>query len=152
GLVLRFGGHAAAAGLTLRESDFDVFRDAFEETVRALLTPADLARELQTDGSLQINEVTIESARTIAQGVWGHGFAEPHFFDAFEVTEQRIVGGRHMRLKLMRAGRTFDGMLFGTCEPLPRSIEALYRLDVNEYNGLQALQLTLHHWRAPATP
>ena len=152
GLVLRFGGHAAAAGLTLRESDFDVFRAAFEKTVRALLTPADLARELQTDGSLQIDEVTIESARAIAQGVWGQGFAEPHFFDAFEVTEQRIVGGRHMRLKLMRAGRAFDGMLFGTCEPLPPNIEALYRLDVNEYNGLQALQLTLHHWRAPAPP
>jgi single-stranded-DNA-specific exonuclease len=152
GLVLRFGGHAAAAGLTLRESDFDVFRTAFEDTARSLLTPADLARELQTDGSLPIQEVTIDSARTIAQCVWGHGFAEPHFFDVFEVTEQRVVGGRHMRLKLTRAGRAFDGMLFGTCEPLPRNIEALYRLDVNEYNGLQALQLTLQHWRTPTTP
>jgi hypothetical protein len=57
-----------------------------------------------------------------------------------------------MKLKLMRAGRAFDGILFGTCEPLPQTIEAVYRLDVNEYNGLQSLQLTLHHWRAPSTP
>jgi single-stranded-DNA-specific exonuclease len=147
GLVLRFGGHAAAAGLTLRESDFAVFRAAFEDVTRSLITAADLERQVETDGSLDLHDATIESARTIARAVWGQGFPEPCFFDGFEVIDQRLVGGRHARLKLSRSGRAFEGMLFGTSDPVPQRIEAVYRLDVNEFNGMEALQLTLQHWR-----
>jgi single-stranded-DNA-specific exonuclease len=147
GLVLKFGGHAAAAGLTLRESDFAVFAAAFEETVRSLVTAADLERQLETDGSLDIRELTFDSARAIGACVWGQGFPEPRFFDAFDVVNQRLVGGKHLKLKLARAGRGYDGMLFGEAEPLPSRIEAVYRVEVNEFNGSAGLQLTLHHWR-----
>jgi single-stranded-DNA-specific exonuclease len=147
GLVLKFGGHAAAAGLTLREPDFATFRTAFEDTVRSLLTAADLERQLETDGSLDARELTFDFARTIADCVWGQGFPEPRFFDAFDVVNQRLVGGRHLKLKLGREGRAYDGMLFGEAEPLPRRIEAVYRVELNEFNGTSALQLTLHHWR-----
>jgi single-stranded-DNA-specific exonuclease len=147
GLVLKFGGHAAAAGLTLREPDFDAFRTAFEDTVRSLLTAADLERQLETDGSLDPRELTFDFARAIADCVWGQGFPEPRFFDAFDVVNQRLVGGQHLKLKLGRAGRAYDGMLFGEAEPLPNRIEAVYRVELNEFNGTSALQLTLHHWR-----
>jgi len=151
-LVLRFGGHAAAAGLTLRESDLDVFRSAFEHTARSLLTAADLQRQVETDGSLEVDDATLGHAHAIASGVWGQGFPEPRFFDAFEVTEQRIVGGRHLRLKLARSGRAFNGMVFGNCDTISSNIEAVYRLDVNEYHGTEALQLTLDYWRPIAAP
>ena len=150
GLVLRFGGHAAAAGLTLREENFDVFRTAFDATARSLLTAADLERQLETDGSLDLKDANFECARAIAQGVWGQGFPEPRFFDAFEVTQQRVVGGRHLKLKLARAGRAFEAILFGTCDPLPHRIDAVYRFEVNEFNGMRGLQLTLQHWRPAA--
>jgi single-stranded-DNA-specific exonuclease len=149
GLILRFGGHAAAAGLTLRESDFDVFRGAWEDTVRSLVTAADLQRQIETDGSLGLSDATLASGKAIARAVWGQGFPEPRFFDGFEVVNQRVVGGRHMKLKLSRAGRAFDAILFGECDPVPSRIEAVYRLDVNEFNGGETLQLTLQHWREP---
>ena len=148
GLVLRFGGHAAAAGLSLREADFELFRRAFEETVRSLLTAADLARQLDTDGSLASQDATYAFASTIADGVWGQGFPEPCFFDTFEVAGQKIVGEAHTRLKLVRNGKAFEAMLFGENATLPARIEAAYRLEVHAYGGLQSLQLTLTHWRS----
>lgn len=146
GLILKFGGHAAAAGLTLRERDFTRFCDAFEQTVRSLVTAAELERQILTDGSLALEDATLDAAAAIAVQPWGAGFPEPHFHDAFSVAEQRVVGGRHLRLKLLREARPFDAMLFGAAEPLPPRICAVYRLDVNEYQGARSLQLTLHHW------
>jgi single-stranded-DNA-specific exonuclease len=150
GLILRFGGHAAAAGLTVRESDFDVFRCVWEDTVRSLVTAADLQRQIETDGSLGLGDATLASGKAIAHAVWGQGFPEPRFFDGFDVVNQRVVGGKHMKLKLSRAGRAFDAILFGECDPMPSRIEAVYRLDVNEFNGGETLQLTLQHWREPS--
>lgn len=150
GLLLKFGGHAAAAGLTLRETDLDAFRASFEETVRSLITARDLDRELDTDGSLAPGELTFETARTLGACVWGQGFPEPRFLDTFEVVAQRAVAARHMKLRLGREGRegrTYDGMLFGATEPLPPRIEAVYRLELNEFNGTVGLQLTVQHWR-----
>ncbi|MGE5523195.1 MAG: single-stranded-DNA-specific exonuclease RecJ [Rhodospirillaceae bacterium] len=146
GLILKFGGHAAAAGLTLRESDFPRFRSAFEETVRALVSPSDLERQIETDGSLALEDATLEAAAALAVHPWGSGFPEPRFHDCFEVAGQRVVGGRHLRLKLVRDTRSFDAMLFGTVEPLPPRIAAVYRLEVNEFQSTRSLQLTLHHW------
>jgi single-stranded-DNA-specific exonuclease len=147
GLILKFGGHAAAAGVSLRERDFEVFREAFERTVRGLVSPADLERQLDCDGSLAPHEATLDAAWAVADCVWGQGFPEPRFFDAFAVVDQRVVGGRHVKLKLARAERVYDGMLFGDCGAVAPRIEALYRLDVNEFNGAHALQLTIQQWR-----
>ena len=147
GLVLRFGGHAAAAGLTIRECDFDRFRIAFDSTVRSLVNESDLEKQIETDGSLGPAECTFDLARAIAACVWGQGFPEPRFFDAFEVKQQRIVGGQHTRLRLARSGRAYDAILFGETRPLPPRVEAVYRIEVNEYNGMQGLQLGVQHWR-----
>jgi single-stranded-DNA-specific exonuclease len=147
GLLLRFGGHAAAAGLALRETNFAHFRDAFEATARSLLSASDLELQIETDGSLDAYELTFDLARALSDGVWGQGFPEPRFFDTFDVVEQRIVGGEHLKARLRRAGRAFEAMLFGAIDPLPERIEAVYRVGLNEFNGSYALQLTLHHWR-----
>lgn len=146
-LISKFGGHAAAAGLTLREADFGRFRDAFEETARELLSPADLERVIETDGSLAEHEVSLETAHLVEAGVWGQGFPRPSFHDCFDVLSQRVVGSRHLKLRLGRSGREFDAMLFGASEPLPPRIEAVHHLDVNEYQGLASVQLTLEHWQ-----
>ena len=147
GLLSRFGGHAAAAGLTLREADFERFRAAFESTVRTLLTPADLERIIETDGTLPARYMTLELARLFEQQVWGQGFPQPTFNDEFTVVQQRVVGERHLRLRLARNGNEYDAMLFSRCAPLPARIHAVYRLAVNDYNGVQRLQLTVEHWQ-----
>ncbi len=147
GLIVRFGGHAAAAGLTLRESDFGRFRDAFEDTAQQLLSPADLERVIETDGGLADDEVTLDTAQLVNAGIWGQGFPRPTFHDPFDVVSQRIVGERHLKLKLARPGRTFEAMLFGATGPLPPRIEAVHHLDINEYQGQRTLQLTIEHWQ-----
>jgi single-stranded-DNA-specific exonuclease len=147
GLLLKFGGHAAAAGLTLRERDFERFRRAFEETAQAALTPADLQRQLETDGPLDITELTLESALLVREQIWGQGFPEPRFYDRFDVVGQRIVGERHLKLRLARDQRVFEAMLFGATPRLPSRIGAVYRLDVNDYNGNRTVQLCVDHWQ-----
>lgn len=156
-LIVRFGGHAAAAGLTLHENGFNAFRDAFEAVATELLTPADLEREWVTDGSLPPDDMTLANATTLADSVWGQGFPEPRFYDHFEVVAQCIVGERHLKLRLRReasplGGRRgmqqLDAMLFGHADPLPETIAATYRLSANHYNGAVTLQLLLEHWQA----
>ena len=147
-LILKFGGHAAAAGLTLRESDFERFAAAFEATARQALSPADLEEEIDTDGSLAIGEATLENAALLRDQVWGAGFPEPRFVDRFQVLGQRIVGERHLKVRLAREAREFEAMLFGTTGRLPPHVEAVYRLDVNDYDGNRRTQLIVQHWFA----
>ncbi len=147
-LIVRFGGHAAAAGLTLHENGFKPFCAAFEAVATELLTPADLEREWVTDGSLPPEDMTLANATTLADTVWGQGFPEPRFYDHFEVVAQRIVGERHLKLRLRRGKQQLDAMLFGHTDPLPESIAATYRLSANHYNGAVTLQLLLEHWQA----
>ncbi|WP_333840750.1 single-stranded-DNA-specific exonuclease RecJ [Pelomicrobium sp.] len=146
GLIVRFGGHAAAAGLTLPAGGLEAFREAFEACARELLTEADLEQVLETDGPLDPQEATLELARLLARHVWGQGFPEPLFDDCFQVESQRVVAGRHLKLKLAKAGVRFDAMLFSHAEELPSRIRAAYRLEVNEFNGEERVQLTLRHW------
>lgn len=146
GLLLKFGGHAAAAGLTIREADFGRFTAAFEEAVQRVLTPADLERQIETDGSLELEHMTLETAVALNEPIWGQGFPQPCFDDRFEVVGQRVVGAQHLKLKLVRFGVGFDAMLFRHSEPLPPNIRAVYRFGANEYNGTRSVQLTLEHW------
>lgn len=159
GLLLKFGGHAAAAGLTVRSSDFEKFRDAFEQTAQALLTPADLTHVIETDGDLSESEMNLELAQHLTKQVWGQGFFQPTFNARFRVEHQRVVGEKHLKLKLRKeetqagkrrsrepAGRLYDGILFSQNVPLPELIDAVYRLRVNEFNGNATLQFILDHW------
>ena len=149
-LILRFGGHAAAAGLTLREGEFARFRAAFEAVAQTLLSPADLARVIETDGGLPTEHCTLEAARVLEHQVWGQGFAAPTFDDEFTVARQRVVGERHLKLRLMKGDVEVEAMLFSQAGPLPARIHAVYRLAVNEWNGAQTLQLTIEHWQSAA--
>jgi len=147
GLIRKFGGHAAAAGLTLPEQELERFRVAFEEAVRALLSPSDLDRVIETDGDLAPDDHSLELAELLEEGIWGQGFPRPSFGGRFEVASQRVVGERHLKLKLARSGRQLDAMLFGATGPLPARIEAVYRLGLNEYQGLRSVQVTIEQWQ-----
>jgi single-stranded-DNA-specific exonuclease len=146
GLILKFGGHAAAAGLTLRESDFERFREAFEETAQSLLTPADLERVIETDGVLASGALTPEVVALLSAPVWGHGFPAPRFCDEFEVTAQRVVAEKHLKLTLAQGGQRIEAIRFNFMETAPRRIRAVYQPALNEYNGRTSVQLNIEHW------
>ena len=150
GLILKFGGHAAAAGLTIRRDDFERFSLALEETTATLVSPSDLERVIETDGALAAADMQIELARLLEKEVWGQGFPHPSFNSDFTVENQRVVGEKHLKLRLSLSGRAFDAMLFFHSNPLPERILAVYRLAVNEYNGAQSLQLNIEHWQPAA--
>ncbi len=151
GLLVRFGGHAAAAGLTLAEPDLPRFAAAFEAVAREQITPAQLRRTLETDGPLAPGELDLALAEALRREVWGQGFPAPVFDDVFAVADQRIVGGRHSRLALAGPGDSgklrYPAILFNHAEPLPGAIRAAYRPDVNEWNGTTSLQLVIEHWQ-----
>ena len=146
GLIMKFGGHAAAAGLTLLEADFDRFRAAFEETAQALLLPADLERVIETDGSLAPGELTAEVIALLSGPVWGQGFPAPRFCDEFDVSAQRIVGEKHLKLTLARGGLRVDAIQFGHADAAPQRIRAVYHPALNSYNGRTSVQLQIDHW------
>jgi single-stranded-DNA-specific exonuclease len=145
GLLLRFGGHAAAAGLTLREENLGNFEALFEEVVRGLLSPADLTRSIETDGPLEAGWMSLESARMLDGEIWGQGFPAPLFCDEFEVEKQRILKDRHLKLTLRKGAARFEAIQFNFAESVPPSVRAAYRLAVNEFNGLAGVQLVLEH-------
>jgi len=151
GLLQKFGGHAMAAGMTIREADFNDFAQAFDEVVRAHLQPDDLNAVLHSDGTIADDEMTLETARTITDGgPWGQGFAEPLFDGRFEVVSSRVVGGKHWKLVLCPAGSDLavDAIAFNACETLPvmpQRVHAAYRLDENEWQGRVSLQLRIEY-------
>ena len=151
GLIARFGGHAFAAGLTIAEADLPRFRQLFEAVAREALSPAQLARVLETDGALGADELGFELARATRAAVWGQGFEAPVFDGRFDVVEQRVVGSGHSKLTLRRADvadrARYPAMLFGHADPLPAGIRAAYRPDINEWNGSESLQLVITHWQ-----
>ncbi len=147
-LILKFGGHAMAAGLTVPEALFSQFQAAFEQVVQEQLTPADLERLIETDGDLPARQANLQLAQELDRGVWGQGFAPPAFHSLFDVVGQRVVGEKHLKLRLAREGCEFDAMLFFHDQLLPERIEAVYQLGVNEYNGQQTAQLIVRHWEA----
>ena len=147
GLLAKFGGHAFAAGLTLAESDLPRFATMFEAIAREQLSPADLARTLDSDGGLAPGELDVELAAALRAEVWGQGFPAPVFDDTFSVLAQRTVGEHHSKLALARGTERFDAILFRHADPLPRSIRAAYRPDVNEWRGQVSLQLVIEYWQ-----
>jgi single-stranded-DNA-specific exonuclease len=146
GLILKFGGHAAAAGLTLRELDFPRFRTAFEEAARKLLSPADLEQVLETDGSLASGELTAQTCSILAEPVWGHGFPAPRFCDEFVVAAQRVVVEKHLKMTLALGKQRLEAIRFNHVESAPARIRAVYHPSLNHYNGRTSVQLSIEHW------
>lgn len=149
-LVRKFGGHAMAAGLTIDRGDVAVFAEAFDQVVRSLLSPTDLQQVIEVDGSLAALDCSLEVAQLLEDQVWGQGFTAPRFCDEFEVVDQRVVGGRHLKLRLRQPGAsaTLDGIRFGDDTYFPDVVRSVYRLQVNDYNGVQSPQLIIEHWSA----
>src|SRR5487761_1978489 len=148
GLILRFGGHAAAAGLTIRSEGLVQFGELFERTVRDLLAASDLARSIETDGALESAYMNLDTIRMLEREVWGQGFPQPLFCDRFAVASQRVVGDKHLKLRLQKDGKSFDAIRFNSLAPATATIRAVYRLAVNEYNGVQSVQLIVEEWES----
>ena len=145
-LILKFGGHAMAAGLTIREADFPRFRQIFADTVAELVPAKDLQRTLETDGALETGYMSLETARLLDAEIWGQGFAAPLFEDVFQVDKQRLLKERHLKLQLSKPGAVFDAIQFNCAENVPGQIRAAYRLSVNEYQGVASVQLMLEYF------
>jgi single-stranded-DNA-specific exonuclease len=145
GLIVRFGGHAQAAGLTIAEADYERFAIAFDRALDEMLPASARTRTVETDGSLEPGYRTLEVARMLEAGIWGQGFPQPLFCDTFAVESQRVVGERHLKLLLAKDGRRIEAMRFGALDPLPPRVRAAYRLAVNEFNGLRSVQLNVEH-------
>jgi single-stranded-DNA-specific exonuclease len=146
GLIVRFGGHAAAAGLTIAEGGYGEFAGAFAQAVEELLPPEARAQRVETDGGLAPEHRTLQVAQLLEEGIWGQGFPQPLFCDNFTVESQRVVGEKHLKLRLLKDGRKLEAMRFGSAEPLPSSVRAAYRLAVNEFNGMKTVQLNVEHF------
>ncbi|MBF4826388.1 single-stranded-DNA-specific exonuclease RecJ, partial [Cronobacter sakazakii] len=153
GMMLKFGGHAMAAGLSLEEARFPEFQARFAQLVNDWLDPAMLQGEIWSDGALAPQEMTLEVAEMLRDaGPWGQMFPEPLFDGRFRILQQRLVGERHLKLMLEPAGGgpLLDGIAFNvdtTCWPDPgvREVELAYKLDVNEFRGNRSLQLIIDH-------
>lgn len=140
-LILKFGGHAMAAGLSIREEYLHDFRLAFEAVSQELIEKEMLVKTVVTDGSLHAEEFTLANARALQKQVWGQGFPEPLFEGEFRVLNQRIVGEKHLKLKLGAESGDLDAIYFFSIEPLPQHVHAVFSLSINEYNGKESLQL-----------
>lgn len=147
GLILKFGGHAMAAGLSIRAENFSKFQDAFEKLALDWLSPDDLEEIIHTDGTLAPEELTPELAQTIDHAVWGQGFPAPLFEGAFNVISQRIVGEKHLKLEVSLDNTRFNAMAFFHTDPLPEQFHGVYAPMLNEYNNQISVQLKLHYWQ-----
>ena len=145
GLLLRFGGHAMAAGATLMESDFPRFRELFAQLADELIAPADRTRTLETDGGLESGYFTINTVHLLESEVWGQGFPPPLFEDEFVVESQRILKEKHLKMRLRKGEQRLDAIQFNFSEAPGASIRAAYRLSINDYNGVQTPQLMIEH-------
>ena len=147
-LILKFGGHAMAAGLSIREQDFPRFQQAFESVLTELLDQDSLTRTFLTDGSLSPEEISLHTAETLSNQVWGQGFQPPCFYNQFEVLWQRVVGNGHKKAGLNCGGHTVEAMFFRCAEELPAKIHTVYRPVTNQWRNQYELQLHIDHWEA----
>ncbi|GAB4404312.1 MAG: single-stranded-DNA-specific exonuclease RecJ [Rhodoferax sp.] len=135
GVLLRFGGHAMAAGCTVRADQLPRFAQTLGEVAAELLDATTLQRKLETDGALSPEYCRADVVELLQREVWGQGFAAPLFSQELGVLSQRLVGERHLQLKLHYAGQTVDGIWFGRTDPLPERARLAFRLDVDTWRG-----------------
>lgn len=140
GVLLRFGGHAMAAGCTVAEEHFDTFENALSEVAHEWLDAATLQRQLATDGPLAPEYRRVDLVDTLHHEVWGQGFAAPTFSEEVEIISQRLVGEKHLALKLKHQGQPIDAIWFSHTEPLPAKVTLAFRLDADEWNGVRRVR------------
>jgi single-stranded-DNA-specific exonuclease len=142
-LLAKFGGHAMAAGATLAVDDVDRFALAFARVAEEWLNEQDLTRTLRHDGALPADAATAETARLLDAQVWGQGFEAPVFCDRFELISQRLVGEKHLKLRLRQGGRLIDAIWFNHVDMLPEQVTLAYRLSLDEWQGQQRVQYVI---------
>ena len=140
GLLIKFGGHAMAAGCTIEEEHFETFEAAFAEVAALWIDAATLSRRLETDGPLPAEYRRTDMADTLNQTVWGQGFAPPLFSEELEIMSQRLVGEKHLSLKLKHQGQLVDGIWFNHTEPLPPKAHLAFRLEADEWQGVRRVK------------
>jgi single-stranded-DNA-specific exonuclease len=144
-MVRRFGGHAMAAGLTLRAERYEDFVRAFEDATRDSCDRALFARTVATDGPLAPGECGLPLVNALDEHVWGQGFAPPLFANVFTVLEQRLVKDRHLKLTLDLDGRRLDAIWFRCTESLPKQVRLAYRPVADDYDGMRRIRLVIEH-------
>lgn len=147
GLLVRFGGHAMAAGMSIKRVHYQRFCKAFDDQVRLVLPREALEHVILTDGGLLEEDMSLEMALRLERGgPWGQGFPEPLFHDRFTVVSQRVVGEHHLKLVLKRGDRLFDAIAFRH-PPLGEAVmvDVVYRLNENDYRDTSTLQLVVEH-------
>jgi single-stranded-DNA-specific exonuclease len=140
GVLLRFGGHAMAAGCTIAEEHLDTFEQALAQVAQEWLDTATLLRRLHTDGPLEPQYRRADLVDTLHGEVWGQGFAPPVFSEEVEIVSQRLVGEKHLAIKLRHQGHPVDGIWFGRTEPLPAKVKIAFRLDADEWQGARRVR------------
>ena len=140
GVLLRFGGHAMAAGCTIDEKNFELFEHTLQQVAREWLDAATLTRRLDTDGPLAAEYRRTDVVDTLHKEVWGQGFAAPTFSEEVEVVSQRLVGEKHLALKLKHQGQPVDAMWFGHTQLLPARVKLAFRLDADEWQGVRRVR------------
>jgi len=152
GMLLRFGGHAMAAGCTLAEENFEAFEQGLNQVAQEWLDAATLTRRLDTDGALKPEYRRPDLVDTLHHEVWGQGFAAPTFSEELEVVSQRLVADKHLSLKLKHRGEPVDGIWFGHTEPLPARVKLAFRLDVDSWRGERRVRFLVEAAELPAAP
>lgn len=140
GVLLKFGGHAMAAGCSIPRSHFETFSQALAQVADEWLDAATLTRRLDTDGPLAPEYRRTDVVDTLHREVWGQGFAPPTFSEELEIVSQRLVGEKHLALKLKHQGDAVDGIWFGHTEPLPKRVKLAFRLDADEWQGVRRVR------------
>jgi single-stranded-DNA-specific exonuclease len=140
GVLLRFGGHAMAAGCAIAEENLEIFEQALVRIAQESLDTATLLRRLHTDGPLATEYCRPDLVDTLHHEVWGQGFAPPVFSEEVEIVSQRLVGEKHLQLKLKHQGQPVDAIWFGHTEPLPARVTLAFRLDADEWQGVRRVR------------
>jgi single-stranded-DNA-specific exonuclease len=150
-IIIKFGGHAMAAGLSITERHFLTFQQLFNQYAEQWLSSDDLKGTLSSDGELPTNEMTLSFAQLLRDaGPWGQNFTEPLFDDKFNLVQQRIVGQKHLKLVVEKAGQVFDAIAFNVDlsrwpDHKTQQVHLAYRLDINEFRGKQIVQFMVEY-------
>lgn len=149
--IVKFGGHAMAAGLTIVREHFELFKQTFEQAVLAMSEPDVFIKQILTDGQLEPHDYSIANVDAINHQVWGQGFAPPLFEGTFTVLEQKVLKDAHLKLSLKNHVGTFSAIWFFHTDTLPDTIHCAYQLQRNDWNGNTTLQLLVEHVSFDAT-
>ncbi|MBL6728256.1 MAG: single-stranded-DNA-specific exonuclease RecJ [Methylophilaceae bacterium] len=141
-LILSFGGHAMAAGLTIKDNNFNLFNKEFESVASDLLNDNDLSLAFEVDHSI-LDEINLDDINLINSEIWGQGFPTPIFCDTFEVLEQTSIGDKHIKCTLKYKKKKYTAMYFNYEHRLADKIEAIYEIDINRFSGREEIQLIL---------